>query len=48
MADLEAAYQAGRIPDEEFERQEEALLERLLEARRHHRRKQADAAGAGH
>jgi len=47
MADLEAAYQSGRIPDEEFELQEEALLERLLEARRHHQLKQADAQGAG-
>ena len=43
MADLESAYQAGQMSDEEFERREEALLERLLEARRHHQRKEARA-----
>lgn len=36
MADLEAKHHAGLISDEELERREEALLERLLEARRRH------------
>ena len=36
MADLEAQHRSGRISDEEFDRREEALLERLLEARRFH------------
>lgn len=34
MADLAADHGAGRISDDEFDRREEALLERLLEARR--------------
>jgi len=36
MADLEAQHRAGRISDDEFDRREEGLLERLLEARRFH------------
>lgn len=39
MADLESQHRAGRIGDDEFDRREEALLERLLEAREFHRRK---------
>jgi hypothetical protein len=39
MADLAAQYQAGRVGDADFDRQEEALLQRLLEARRYHQRK---------
>ena len=46
MADLEAEYQTGRLSDAEFEEQEEALLERLLEARQYHQRKQAEAGDA--
>ena len=45
MADLEAEYQTGRLSDADFDRQEEALLERLLEARKYHQRKQAESAG---
>jgi hypothetical protein len=33
MADLEAQHRAGNIGDDEFDRREEQLLERLLEAR---------------
>jgi len=33
MADLEAKHAAGLISEEELDRQEEALLERLMEAR---------------
>ena len=38
MADLAAQYQAGVVGDDEFDRREEALLERLLEAREYHQR----------
>lgn len=43
MAELESDFQAGRLPDAEFEQREEALLERLLEARAYHQRKRAEA-----
>lgn len=43
MADLEARLRAGQISDGEFDRREEALFERLLAAREHRRRKQAEA-----
>lgn len=33
MEDLESQHRAGRISEEEFDRREEALFERLLEAR---------------
>ena len=36
MAELERQYQSGLVSDEEFDRSEEALLERLLEAREYH------------
>jgi hypothetical protein len=36
MADLESDRRAGRISDDEFDRREEALLERLLQARQFH------------
>ena len=39
MADLETEHRAGRIDDDEFDRREEELLERLLEARDVLRRK---------
>ncbi len=39
MAELAAQYQAGVVSDAEFDRQEEALLQRLLEARDYHQRK---------
>ena len=38
MADLATQYQAGLVSDAEFDRREEALLERLLEAREYHQR----------
>jgi cytochrome c-type biogenesis protein CcmI len=41
MADLEAQHRAGNIGDEEFDRREEELLERLLEAREVMQRRQA-------
>jgi len=44
MAELESAFQSGRVSDAEFEQREEALLERLLEAREYHQRKKAEAA----
>jgi cytochrome c-type biogenesis protein CcmI len=36
MAELETQYQSGLVSDEEFDRREEALLQRLLEAREYH------------
>ena len=39
MAELAGHYQAGLVDDAEFDRREEALLERLLEARQYHERK---------
>ena len=40
MADLEAQHRAGHIADDEFDRREEELLERLIEARDYQQRKQ--------
>ena len=40
MADLEARHRAGELSDDEFDSQEEALLERLIEAREYQQRKQ--------
>ena len=45
MAELATQYQSGVVGDEEFDRREEALLQRLLEAREYHERKQAQAPG---
>jgi len=39
MAELAEQYQAGLVNDSEFDRREEALLQRLLEARQYHQRK---------
>ena len=39
MAELATQYQSGLVDDEEFDRREEALLQRLLEAREYHQRK---------
>lgn len=39
MAELERRMLAGQVDDETFDRQEEALLHRLLDAREYHRRK---------
>jgi len=44
MADLERQHQAGEIDDDTFERSEEALLQRMLEARDYRRRKAAVGA----
>lgn len=44
MAQLERRHQAREIDDETFDAQEEALLQRLLDARAYHRRHQEDAA----
>jgi hypothetical protein len=42
MAEVERQFQDGVIDGEEFEQREEALLERLLEARDYHRAKAED------
>ena len=42
MAELEHRMLAGQIDDETFDRQEEALLDRLLEAREYRQRKAAE------
>ena len=39
MAELAGQYQAGLVSDSEFDTREEALLQRLLEAREYHQRK---------
>lgn len=41
LADLETEHRAGRIDDDEFDRREEELFERLLESREYLRRKAA-------
>ena len=41
LADLEAQHRTGRISEEEFDRREEALFERLIEAREHHQAKRS-------
>lgn len=43
MAEAERQFQAGEIDEAAFERVEEALLERLLDAREYHRRKAEEA-----
>jgi cytochrome c-type biogenesis protein CcmI len=43
MAELAQQYQAGLVSDAEFDRREEALLQRLLEAKEHQRRKAENA-----
>ena len=40
LADLETQHHAGQISDEEFDRREHALFERLIEAREFHRARQ--------
>lgn len=40
MAEAERQYQAGQIDELTFERWEETLLQRLLDAKEYHRRKQ--------
>jgi len=42
MAELERQMLAGQIDDGSFDRAEEALLERLLQARQYHQQKQAE------
>jgi hypothetical protein len=46
MAELERRMLAGQVDDETFDRQEEALLDRLLEAREYHQRRSAEQADA--
>ncbi|HZN67465.1 MAG TPA: gas vesicle protein GvpG [Tepidisphaeraceae bacterium] len=41
IAALETAHRGGELTDEEFDQREEALFERLLEARDYHRRRAA-------
>jgi len=43
MADLGRRHQAGEIDDRHFENAEEALLQRLIDARDYHRRKEMAA-----
>jgi hypothetical protein len=43
MADLERRHRTGEIDDEQFELAEEALLERLIQARQYHRRKEQES-----
>lgn len=45
MADLESEYRGGRIDEVEFDRLEDELLTRLLEARQFLRRKSAQHGG---
>ena len=40
MADLQGQHQAGLLSDDEFDRREEALLERLIEARQFQQQKE--------
>lgn len=44
LAAVESDFRSGRLSEAEYDRREEALLERLLEARRYHHRKQAEGA----
>jgi hypothetical protein len=46
LAEVGRDHQAGRIDDETFEQREEQLLQRLLEARDHHRRKRQGSSDA--
>jgi cytochrome c-type biogenesis protein CcmH/NrfG len=45
MAELERQFTAGQIDEETFDAREEALFERLLEAREYHAQKAAGGAG---
>ena len=45
IAALEGAHKAGEVSDEEFDQAEEALFERLMEAREYKLRKEAEAGG---
>jgi hypothetical protein len=45
MAELEREYQSGAMDVRAFESQQEALLQRLLDARAYHRQKEAEAIG---
>ena len=45
LAALERSFEAGEIGAEDFDEQEEQLLQRLLEARDYHQRKQAEGRG---
>lgn len=42
MAELERRLVAGEVDEETFDREEEALLERLLEARAYHQNREAE------
>ena len=42
MAELERRHRAGEIDDDQFDRFEDALLQRLLEARDYQQRKEAE------
>ena len=46
MRELERRLLAGEIGDDAFEQQEEALLERLLQAREYHRQREETAGRA--
>ena len=43
MAQLEQQLQAGEIDDQTFDEHEEALLQRLLDAKEYHRQREAEA-----
>jgi hypothetical protein len=45
IAELETAHRDGQLSDEDFDQQEDALFERLLEARRFHAGKQSTPNG---
>jgi hypothetical protein len=45
MAAVEREFQTGQIDGDTFERRQEALFQRLLDAREYLRRKQAEAEG---
>ena len=40
MADLQGRYRVGLIDGQTYETQQEALFQRLLDAREHHRRRE--------
>ena len=44
MAELGRRHQAGEIDDEQFEIEEEVLLQRLIDAREYHRRKELETS----
>ena len=45
MAQLERQFDAGEIDENTFDEQEEALLQRLLDAREYWKRKEAEPSG---